>query len=281
MTTYAIGDIQGCYDPFRRLLDKLAFDATNDTLWIAGDLINRGPQSYQTVQFLRSLGAAAICILGNHDLHFLAVAAGALDSKPSDTFNDILEAPDRDAICQWLRHLPLVHCDPELNFTMIHAGLIPQWNSAQALVHSREIETVLRSDVNTEFFANMYGNGPILWRDSLSGWDRLRFITNALTRLRYCTDEGEIDLAFSGSPGSQPNHLLPWFDIPTRASTGERIVFGHWASLALEPAQALAHGTFHIDTGCVWGGKLTALNLETLRYVCEPAHEGDNAPRAV
>ena len=271
MATYAIGDIQGCYDPLRRLLDRLRFNPGDDKLWVAGDIINRGPSSLRTVRFLRSLGDAAQCILGNHDLHLLAVVHGARKTHPNDTFDDILRSDERDEIIAWLSHLPLIHRDAKLDFTMVHAGLVPQWDCATAAARAAELEAILRSDDAATFFGHMYGDAPNVWHEDLAGWGRLRFITNALTRLRFCTPEGALDLHSSGPPGSQPGGYLPWYALPDRASRGERIVFGHWATLVLPPDKATALGAFHIDTGCVWGRELTALNLTDLSYTREPA----------
>ena len=275
LATYAIGDIQGCFDPLQRLLDRLSFDPAKDKLWVAGDLINRGPQSLETVQYLRALGEAAQVVLGNHDLHLLAVLHGARRISPNDTFQDLLNSPARNALVEWLATRPLLVHDRSRCFAMVHAGLVPQWTIEQARSLAAELETMLRSERAGEFFQHMYGDGPDTWRDDLEGWDRLRFITNALTRLRYCTQDGTVNLRSNGPPGTQPSGFNPWYAVPNRASAGERVLFGHWATLALEPSDALIHRAFHLDTGCVWGGRLTAMNLESLAYTSEPARPED------
>lgn len=244
-------------------------------MWVAGDLINRGPRSLDTLRFLRSLGSSAKCILGNHDLHLLAVVHGARPVTDQDTFEDVLAAPDRDDLVEWLTTRPLLVRDQALGFTMVHAGLIPQWTSAQAAERASELEAMLRSSRATEYFRHMYGNGPDMWRDDLAGWDRLRYITNVLTRLRYCRPNGSLEMEFKGPPGTQPDGYYPWFSAPGRASAGERIAFGHWATLTLSPRESESLDVFHLDTGCVWGGHLTALNLETLTYTSEPSQPDD------
>ena len=257
------------------MIDRLAFDPAKDKLWIAGDLINRGPRSRDTVRFLRDLGPAAQAILGNHDLHLLAVIHGARQISRKDTFSDLLNARERDTLVEWLATRPVMVKDPSRGFSMVHAGIVPQWSIAQAGDLAAELESTLRCENAGEFFRHMYGDGPDTWHDDLEGWDRLRFITNAFTRLRYCTQEGKIDMHSKGPPGTQPAGLLPWYAVPGRASMEERIVFGHWATLTLTPDEALAHAAFHLDTGCVWGGHLTAMNLDTLAYTSEPSRPQD------
>lgn len=258
MAVYAVGDIQGCYRELRRLLDVLRFDPSTDRLWLTGDLVNRGPQSLETLRFVRGLGTAAVSVLGNHDLHLLAAATHAEKLKPQDTLDEILNAPDRDELLDWLRRLPLLHHDAQLGYTLVHAGLPPQWDLASAAACAREVEAQLRSDRYADFFAHMYGNEPTQWSDGLRGWDRLRFITNCLTRLRYCGPDGRIALAHKGAPGTQPAGLLPWFDIPERRSRALKLVFGHWSTLG----DRTDPGIYALDSGCVWGGKLTALRLD-------------------
>lgn len=258
MAVYAVGDIQGCYRELRRLLDVLRFDPSTDRLWLTGDLVNRGPQSLETLRFVRGLGTAAVSVLGNHDLHLLAAATHAEKLKPQDTLDEILNAPDRDELLDWLRRLPLLHHDAQLGYTLVHAGLPPQWDLASAAACAREVEAQLRSDRYADFFAHMYGNEPTQWSDGLRGWDRLRFITNCLTRLRYCGPDGRIALAHKGAPGTQPAGLLPWFDIPERRSRTLKLVFGHWSTLG----DRTDPGIYALDSGCVWGGKLTALRLD-------------------
>lgn len=256
MAIYAIGDVQGCFAELQSLLEKLRFDPGGDRLWFVGDLVNRGPQSLETLRFVRSLGDCAVTVLGNHDLHLLAVAHGASRTKRRDTFGDVLGAPDRDELLDWLRRCPLLHHGG--GFYLIHAGLPPQWSVADAERYAAEVQAVLGSENFSEFFRYMYGDQPDLWSDELQGWERLRFITNCLTRLRYCERNGRIDYRQKGPPGSQPPHLVPWFEAPGRRSTGANIVFGHWSTLGFYAE----NGIFCLDTGCLWGGELTAFRLD-------------------
>lgn len=258
MAIYAIGDVQGCYVELQKLLAQVDYTPVRDQLWFVGDLVNRGPQSLQVLRFVESLGPAAHCVLGNHDLHLLAVAAGCERYRDSDTFADVLAAPDRDELLNWLRHLPLLHHDAATGFTMIHAGLPPQWDLAQASACAAEVEAVLRGPVRDEFLRQMYGNEPDSWLDALSGMPRLRFITNCFTRLRYCDAEGRLALEEKGAPGSQPAPWLPWFTVPARRSRDLHILFGHWSTLG----EYSAPGVHALDTGCVWGGSLSALRID-------------------
>ena len=257
MTIYAIGDVQGCYDDLVRLLDKLKFDPANDQLWLAGDLVNRGPKSLETLRFIRHLGECAVSVLGNHDLHLLAVACKGEKQKKKDTFEDILNSPDREELLDWLRHRPLIHHDAEFEFTLVHAGIHPGWDLPTARALAKEVENQLQSHDRSEFFKHMYGNYPEQWSDELKGWDRLRFITNIFTRLRYCDNDGKPDFGPKGPPGTQATGLCPWFEIQTRKTRNEKIIFGHWSTLGSgEPANV-----YPLDTGCVWGGRLTALAI--------------------
>jgi len=232
VATYAIGDLQGCYEELIALLDKINFDANKDQLCFVGDLINRGPDSLKTLRFVRQLQANAITVLGNHDLHLLAIANGQTQHRHSgDSLEKILNAPDKDALLVWLRQQPLIHRHEELDFTLLHAGLPPQWQIDQACEYAREVETALSSDKVTDYFAHMYGNQPALWSDKLDGWERLRFITNCLTRLRYCDATGRLDFKEKQAPGKQAKGLYPWFEIEHRRSRSDKIIFGHWASL--------------------------------------------------
>lgn len=258
MGVYAIGDIQGCFDQLMLLLAKVDFDPGKDRLWLAGDLVNRGPDSLKTLDFVRGLGHRAVSVLGNHDLHLLAVAAGTRPLRESDTFTDVLAAPDREDLLRWLRHRPVLHHDPQFNLTMIHGGLVPQWDLSTAVASARELEGVLRGDDYHLFFKEMYGNKPDCWHDSLSGWSRLRFITNVFTRLRYCDEEGGLYLEENGPPGSQGPGCLPWFAVKGRLSREMNIICGHWSTLG--PFQG--SGVHCLDSGCVWGRSLTALDLE-------------------
>lgn len=262
MATYAIGDVQGCRVALERLLERIRYDPAADRLWFAGDLVNRGPDSVGTLRLIRSLGDRATAVLGNHDLHLLAVANGGKPGR-RDTLDDVLTAPDRDELLHWLRQRPLMHSSADGRWHLIHAGLPPQWTIADAARHADEVETVLRGPDGDALLTRMYGNQPDRWTDTLSGWPRLRIIINALTRLRYCSADGTIAPEPKGAPGSQPTGLMPWFTVPGRASAGGRIVFGHWSTLG--HVNWREHGVWGLDTGCVWGGRLTALCLDDER----------------
>jgi len=258
MPTYAIGDVQGCYDPLRKLLKAIKFNPNKDRLWFVGDLVNRGPKSLDTLRFVRDLGDSAITVLGNHDLHLLAVAYGHRDvHSKNDTFNKVIDAPDFNELTGWLRQRPLLHHDKDTGFTMVHAGLPPQWDLKKATKCAEEVQQALRGSDIDAFLANMYGNTPDLWSEDLQGWDRLRFITNSFTRIRYCDQEGREDFAYNRELGSQPAHLMPWFEVPGRKSRKMKIIFGHWASLGLHQQKNI----YALDSGCVWGGKLTAMKI--------------------
>jgi len=257
MSTYAIGDVQGCYDELQQLLALIEFDSARDRLWFTGDLVNRGPDSLEVLRFVKSLGDKAITVLGNHDLHLLAIHANRDRPKRKDTLDDILGAPDRDELLHWLRQQPLMHVDESLGFVLIHAGLPPQWGLAQAQACAHEVEMILRGENYPDYFQQMYGNQPDSWRDDLSGMDRLRFITNCFTRLRYCDQNGRYAMDEKGSPGSQAEPWQPWFRIQHRASKGANIIFGHWSTLH----EVNDAGIFALDSGCLWGGQLTALQL--------------------
>ena len=258
MTTYAIGDVQGCFDALMRLLDVVAFNPDQDQLWFVGDLVNRGPKSLETIRFVRNLGDGAVVTLGNHDLHLLAIAYGHRDiHAKNDTMHDVVNAPDFEELCDWLRHRPLLHHDDDLGYTMVHAGLPPQWNLARAQQCANEIQQVLRSDMIDSFLANMYGNKPNKWSNTLTGWDRLRFITNSFTRLRFCDAKGKQNFKYNEGIGTQPGNLMPWFEVPKRKNAKLKIIFGHWAALG----HHLAPNIHALDSGCVWGGKLTAMKV--------------------
>jgi bis(5'-nucleosyl)-tetraphosphatase (symmetrical) len=260
MATYAIGDIQGCCDEFEALLARLRFDPARDRLWLTGDLVNRGPRSLDVLRLVKRLGAAAITVLGNHDLHLLAVALAPNERvKPQDTLGPILAAADRDELLKWLRSQPMLHHDATLGCTMIHAGLPPQWNLATAQSCAHELEQALRDDARCiELFTHMYGDRPNRWSQHLRGVDRLRFITNCLTRLRFCRTDGTLELKFKGEVDSAPKGVLPWFRVPQRQSRELRIICGHWSALGYHDGD----GVLSIDTGCVWGGKLCAIQLD-------------------
>jgi len=261
MPAYAVGDVQGCLGPLRALLDRVGF-APGDRLWLVGDLVNRGEHSVEVLRLVRDLGERAVTVLGNHDLHLLAVAAGVRKRRRKDTFGDVLEAPDRDDLLDWLRRRPLLHRDRSAGWTMVHAGLPPQWSLDDAEARAAEVEAVLRGPDPGRLLRTMYGDQPNRWSDSLAGDARRRLITNCLTRIRYCDAEGRLSMDEKGPPGTAGGHLMPWFEVPGRRSAGERIVFGHWATLQLERPVDPRHGVHHLDTGCAWGGALTALRLE-------------------
>jgi len=274
MATYAIGDIQGCHDELLQLLEQVQFDPAVDRLWFTGDLVNRGPKSLETLRFVKGLGAAADTVLGNHDLHLLAVWQNRQRHfKSNDTLSEIFEAADGEALLDWLRHQPLMHFDADLNMAMLHAGLPPQWTPQQALDCAAEVEAVLQGERFHEFLGHMYGNKPVRWSDNLSGWDRLRFIVNCFTRLRFCTPDGKLDFKHKGEPGSQDGDHLPWFALPQRQSRELPIVFGHWSTLGLYQGD----NVHAIDTGCLWGGSLTALRLEDREVFSLPC-EGYSKP---
>ena len=256
MARYAIGDLQGCATELRTLLAQLRFSADRDQLWFVGDLVNRGPQSLECLRLIRALGDNAIVVLGNHDLHLLARAYGAqLKDKPGDTLGEVLRAADRLPLLEWLLQRPLVYRDPVHGELLVHAGLVPQWSADQSLILAQEVHSALLANPE-QFFEHMYGDKPDRWSDDLRGADRLRFIVNTLTRLRVCTVEGRVALKAKGRP--KGGDLLPWFEVPGRASCDTRIVFGHWSTLGYVDD----HGVIGLDTGCVWGGSLTAVNLD-------------------
>jgi len=269
MATYAIGDVQGCFKPLVALLQKIDFDKNRDQLWFTGDLVNRGPESLAVLRFVHDLGDAAVTVLGNHDLHLLAVASGQARPKRRDTMEEIFSAADCESLLAWLRGRPLIHRDAQLGFTMVHAGLVPQWSLDTAQQRALEVESVLRSDNYTDFFARMYGNEPRRWKSELSGWERLRFITNVFTRIRYCDDNGTLDLNEKQAPASVVPPLKPWFEIENRKSTNETIIFGHWSTLGLYES----NNVICLDSGCLWGGSMTAMRLDhpdntTVQVLC-------------
>ena len=257
MAVYAVGDVQGCYDTLRALLDKLNFDPVRDRLWLTGDLVNRGPHSAEVLRLVMSL-PDVVSVLGNHDLHLLAIASGKARPRPRDTLNDILDAPDRDAMLAWLRRRPLLHHDAGLGYTLIHAGLAPAWDLPLATALAREAEQIIRDSDSNNLFDYMYGNEPDCWDDGLMGEARIRVIINSFTRLRYCSHTGHMALDAKGAPGSQPTGYLPWFQIPGRRHQTQRVVFGHWSALGLWQHD----NVIGLDTGCLWGGRLTAVRLD-------------------
>jgi bis(5'-nucleosyl)-tetraphosphatase (symmetrical) len=265
MSHYVIGDIQGCYSEFRRLLDTVAFDPARDRLWLVGDLVNRGPDSLSVLRAVKSLGPAATTVLGNHDLHLLIVATGHRKAHRRDTLSDVLSAPDRDELLAWLRALPLVVCDGER--LMVHAGLAPSWTAADAMMLAHEVETVLRSADYDDFLRDLYGDQPARWDDGLTGIDRLRAIVNVCTRLRFCAEDGTMEFSEKRGADHAPAGFAPWFAHPSRRSAGTMIYCGHWSTLEL----MLAPNVAMLDSGCVWGGTLTAVRLDDGRLFQVPS----------
>lgn len=261
MAIYAIGDVQGCYDELKALLTQITFKSDCDQLWFCGDLVNRGPSSLATLRFIHALGDNAITVLGNHDLHLLATAFDHRKPGKKDTLDEVLQADDHDDILDWLRSRKLVHHDSERDITLVHAGLHPDWNIDKAVRLASEMEQLLRSDNHINFYKHMYGDKPYNWRDDLSGWSRYRFITNIFTRLRYCDAQGKPALDAKGPPGSQPAGLFPWYEVPGRRTQKNRIIFGHWSTLPHAGLSSINH-TYAIDSGCLWGGYLTAMRID-------------------
>ena len=260
MAIYAIGDLQGCYDPFRRLLDALNFDPGPDRLWLVGDLVNRGPKSLKTLRFVKSLGDAAVTVLGNHDLHLLALGSGTIRyTRRFSSLQKVLKAADRDELLDWLRARPLAHYDETIDTLLVHAGTYPAWNVKKTLTRAAEVEEALRGSHYRTLLEKMYGNTPAAWSGELRGYKRLRFIINCLTRIRMLTKDLQLNLSYSGSPWRARRALTPWYDFPGPAWHGTRVVFGHWSALGL----ITLPGLISLDTGCVWGRQLTAVRLDT------------------
>lgn len=273
MATYAIGDIQGCYGPLRRLLDTLKFDPARDRLWFCGDLVNRGGESLEVLRLVRSLGEAATVVLGNHDLSLCSIAerSGSEQRRANADLGRVLFAEDRDELLDWLRNRPLFHVDRGLGFAMVHAGLAPKWTIELAEKRAREVEAKLRGPNRARLLKQMFGNKPGAWSPKLEGMDRLRVIINVMTRLRYCDVRGRIAFDEKGSPGTQKAGVYPWFEVPGMVKRDLRIVCGHWSTLGLVNGM----GVLAIDTGCVWGGPLTAVELKPQpRVVQVPGLEG-------
>jgi len=265
MALYAIGDIQGCHTEFRDLLDVIGFDVSRDRLWLVGDLVNRGAGSLAVLRDVMAMGDAATAVLGNHDFHLLTIAAGHRKPHRGDTLDDILAAPDRDALVAWLMRRPLVVAEGD--HAMVHAGLLPSWTVAQALSLSREVEAVLASERAHEFLGVLYGDEPRRWRDDLTGYDRLRVVVNACTRLRFCTSDDTMELAEKRGVESTPEGFAPWFQHPARRSASSIVVCGHWSTLDL----LLTPNVMMLDSGCVWGGALTAVRLPDRRVYQVPS----------
>lgn len=269
MATYVIGDVQGCFHAFKDLLAAVDFNESVDTVWLVGDMVNRGSSSLAMLRWCYEHKDHVRVVLGNHDLHALVVANGVVKARKGDTIGPLLEADDSDVLLDWLRHQPLmVQSD---GFVMLHAGLLPQWTVEKALGYAAEVETVLQSDNWIAFLEQMYGNKPAEWHDDLTGMDRLRVITNTLTRLRICSAEGKMEFKFKGELTDIPSGYMPWFDVPDRLSKDTTILFGHWSALGLQHR----NNVHALDTGCLWGGNLTALTLETKAITQVPCNQLD------
>lgn len=261
MAVYAIGDVQGCYSQLLRLLEKIEFDPANDDLWFCGDLVNRGPESLQSLRFIKSLGEHAVTVLGNHDLHLLALYHSKQTLDKHDSLSQLLTSPDCDELIHWLQSRPMVYYDASLKTAIVHAGIHPGWNLRQTLSLSSELERVLQGEACALFFEKMYGDMPDAWADDLTGFDRLRCITNVLTRMRFLTPDTRLDFEAKGVPQQHGNpNLIPWFNVNSQLEPNIRVVFGHWATLPTG-----AYGRYYaIDGGCIWGGCFTALQLDTV-----------------
>lgn len=264
MATYAIGDLQGCYDALMRLLDKIQFNPENDSLWLVGDLVCRGSQSPETLRFLQSLGDQAKCVLGNHDISLIASHYGLF--KPHASLQKLMQAPDRDELIHWLRHKPLLHIDESLGHCMVHAGISPKWNLIEAKQYANEIENILQNDGDLdlkEWLETIYHNKPRRWSEALSNDKRHRYIINSFTRMRYCNRHGKLNFKQKLSPNvvqRKKPHLMPWFNVPNRSKIDLKIVFGHWSTLGFYDNNHVVA----LDTGCVWSGELTAYQIDTI-----------------
>ncbi|WP_330114856.1 symmetrical bis(5'-nucleosyl)-tetraphosphatase [Pseudomonas sp. JS3066] len=261
MTTYAVGDLQGCLDQLKCLLERVRFDPAKDELWLVGDLVNRGPKSLETLRFLYSIRDSVVCVLGNHDLHLLAVANNIERLRKADTLREILEAPDCAELLDWLRQQKLLHYDEQRDIALVHAGIPPQWSLKKALKRAAEVEEALRDDARLPLFLDgMYGNEPAKWDSDLHGVTRLRVITNYFTRMRFCRADGTLDLKSKEGLDTAPPGFAPWFSFPERKTRGQKIIFGHWAALE---GKCNEPGLYALDTGCVWGGSMTLLNIDS------------------
>lgn len=277
MAVYAVGDLQGCLEPLKCLLEHVRFDPARDRLWLVGDLVNRGPQSLETLRYLYGIRESVTCVLGNHDLHLLAASHKIDRLKKADTLQEILEAPDCEVLLDWLRRQKLMHYDPERNTAMVHAGIPPQWSLKKALKYAHEVEAVLQDDALIEPFLNdMYGNEPAKWSNDLRGVTRLRVITNYFTRMRFCNRDGKLDLkGKEGIETAMPGYA-PWFSHKHRKTRDLKIIFGHWAALE---GRCDEPGVHALDSGCVWGGSMTLLDVDTLeRHQCKCDAAGNAAP---
>lgn len=264
MRTLVVGDLQGCYDPFRRLLDRAGFDPGRDRLWLVGDLVNRGPQNVEVLRFVKGLGAAATVVLGNHDLSMLMIAEGFGKHGQGDTIHDVFAAPDCAELLAWLRQQPLMHVEDGV--AMVHAGLLPAWTVAEARALAAEVEAKLRGDDYRDFLANLWGSEPAAWSAELTGWARLRVVVNAMTRLRFCTPDGVMEFKSKGEVTDAPPGCLPWFAVPGRRSADTPIACGHWSALGLR----VEPNFIALDSGCLWGRELSGIWLPGREVVQVP-----------
>ena len=274
MSTYAIGDIQGCYSELQNLLNEINFDERRDELWFAGDLVNKGPKSLQTLRFIKALGVNAKITLGNHDLHLLAVAKNIQPLLKKDTIQEILAADDVEELIDWLKSRPLLITDDNLNFTMVHAGLPPQWSLENAKEFAKECELILQSEKINKLLAEMYGDTPNIWVNSLQDYAKQRFIINCFTRIRFCNSDGMLDFDTKVAPGKQNTSLIPWYSLPNRKTKDNKIIFGHWSTVHIGNEKNFKqYNVYPIDTGCLWGGRLTAMRLEDEKVFSVPSEE--------
>jgi bis(5'-nucleosyl)-tetraphosphatase (symmetrical) len=282
MAVYAVGDLQGCLEPLQCLLEHVSFDPATDRLWLVGDLVNRGPESLETLRFLYSIRESLVCVLGNHDLHLLAAARNIERLKKNDTLREVLQAPDSADLLEWLRQQKLMHYDAERDIALVHAGIPPQWTLKKALKYASEVEDALRDDnLINPFLDGMYGNEPAKWDPDLHGVTRLRVITNYFTRMRFCTSEGKLDLKSKEGVGTALPGYAPWFSHKDRKTKGLKIIFGHWAALEGKCSEP---GLYALDTGCVWGGSMTLMNVDTGQlHHCDCDDEGlaNDAPTSL
>jgi len=274
MSAYAIGDVQGCYSELQNLLNEINFDERRDELWFAGDLVNKGPKSLQTLRFIKALGVNAKITLGNHDLHLLAVAKNIQPLLKKDTIQEILAADDVEELIDWLKSRPLLITDDNLNFTMVHAGLPPQWSLENAKEFAKECELILQSEKINKLLAEMYGDTPNIWVNSLQDYAKQRFIINCFTRIRFCNSDGMLDFDTKVAPGKQNTSLIPWYSLPNRKTKDNKIIFGHWSTVHIGNEKNFKqYNVYPIDTGCLWGGRLTAMRLEDEKVFSVPSEQ--------
>ena len=274
MSTYAIGDVQGCYSELQNLLNEINFDERRDELWFVGDLVNKGPKSLQTLRFIKALGVNAKITLGNHVLHLLAVAKNIQPLLKKDTIQEILAADDVKELIDWLKSRPLLITDDNLNFTMVHAGLPPQWSLENAKEFAKECELILQSEKINKLLAEMYGDTPNIWVNSLQDYAKQRFIINCFTRIRFCNSDGMLDFDTKVAPGKQNTSLIPWYSLPNRKTKDNKIIFGHWSTVHIGNEKNFKqYNVYPIDTGCLWGGRLTAMRLEDEKVFSVPSEQ--------